>query len=482
MTDDLSITSGSVRDDASRRRALLIVRLLVGVFLVYLLLDLVRPRRQPDEPVLAVLRQLKLSDSLGQTLSIPPRLLAAVAVGIVTGLILQALAANARFAGGRRVVVLTWATMAAMLGPFALVSLVMLIVFGSSLPVVVACAASSAFVLWLLHHCQGFARLPVRMLLAAFGWGALIVFGLSRVYNAMALGVIDGYLGTPSELDMLVVHMGVVVGVVTVAGVLLSLIVFRHRVTDAVSGLVLGAAIGLGYNFTESVPLIQVYGLLSWVTGATGGFQYWIRQSIGLLGGHVTFCALLGAAVGLAVQTRGRGRRVLIVGAGLLAAAGGSAAHEILPAWFSQLARQSLPTGGPLDTLVVSPALWLVVQVPFFVLVLALLWTGVRARAAAAREAVAAEATVGGAITTREVPFLVDPALRLWAVVSTWRGYGRDAALALRRVQTAQLDLAAWHWQHRRSGRDEGASEGERLRAKVIRLKTRTATGPAVTP
>ncbi|MFD0888498.1 PrsW family glutamic-type intramembrane protease, partial [Streptosporangium algeriense] len=332
MTDDPSITSGSIRDDhVSRGQAVLIVRLLVGAFLVYLLLDLVRPRRQPDEPTLAVLRQLKLSDSLGQTLAIPPRLLIAVAVGIVTGLVLQALATNARFAEGRRAVALTWATMAAMLGPFALVSLVMLAVFGSDPLVVVGCAASSGFVLWLLHHCQGFARLPARMPLAAFGWGALIVFGLSRVYNAMALGVIDGYLGTGTrslpggvvvlrgvglqQTDMLMVHMGVVVGVVTAAGVLLLLIVFRHRVTDAVSGLVLGAAIGLGYNFTESLPVIRLYGLLSWATGATGGFQYWIRQSIGLLGGHVTLCALLGAAVGLAVQTRGRGRRVLIVGA-----------------------------------------------------------------------------------------------------------------------------------------------------------------------
>jgi alkyl hydroperoxide reductase subunit AhpC len=95
----------------------------------------------------------------------------------------------------------------------------------------------------------------------------------------------------------------------------------------------------------------------------------------------------------------------------------------------------------------------------------------------------AADAGAGAAITEREVPFLVDPALRLWAVVSTWRRYGRDAALALRRLQAAQLDLAAWRWQqHAGLGADPAWEEGEKLRAKVILLKTRADAAPRVTP
>lgn len=213
----------------------------------------------------------------------------------------------------------------------------------------------------------------------------------------------------------------------------------------------------------------------------TGGFEYWIRQSIGLVGGPVTFGALLGAGLGLAAQARRRGQRVLIAGAGLLAAAGGAVGTELLSPWLFKLAAPHIEVGGPADTLLVSPFLWLLVQLPFIVLALMLLRNGACARAAAARAAV--PEAVGEAITEREVPFLVDPALRLWAVASTWRRHGGHAALALSRLQSAQLDLAAWRWwQGARSDPNQAQKEGEKLHARVILLKSPSGAVPETTP
>lgn len=476
-------------------RALLIARLLIGLYLVELLLNLFRPRVLRHEPSLTIFTRLPgASGSLSRLLSLSPAVFWTVLAGIVVGVALQVLAVRWN-PDGRRATVLLRVTLVALLGPFALIPLGVIATYPATALVSVP---STALVLLLLHNGQRFARLPLSMLLAAFGWGALIVFGLSRAYSGLALGTINGYLGKVSSTDasallkaqyrvmnLLVLHLAVVTELTMAAGVLLMLVLFRRCVTDVVTGLVLGAAIGLGLNFSESVLFIRLYGSLSAFNGATGGFEYWIRQSIGLLGGQVAIGAVLGAALGLAAQVRQRRQRTLIAGAGLLAAIGGATAMEILSAWFSHLAESHIDVGGTLDTLVISPFLWLLVQSPFIALYVLLLRAGCRVRAAAARTSVPAEAAAGHAITDREVPFLVDPALRLWAVVSTWRRYGRGAALALNRVQAAQLDLAGWRWRRQCAGSPgvpvAEEKEGEELRAKVIRLKSRAGAGPVVT-
>jgi len=69
-------------------------------------------------------------------------------------------------------------------------------------------------------------------------------------------------------------------------------------------------------------------------------------------------------------------------------------------------------------------------------------------------------------------------------VAGTWRRHGRSAALALHRLQCAQLGLAGWRRQQQLtdSGEDLAAhEEGDVLRAKVIRLKRAAAARPTVT-
>jgi len=485
------------RDDDDRAEfwAVMIARVVIGLYLLELLVNLTRPRLAPNEPALTILaRPPEVPGSVGRLLSLPRLVFWALLAGIVAAVVLQAVA-GIRARRGAQTMVLTWATLAVLLGAFTLIPVTVL---GSYPLATLACVPSSAFVLWLLHRVQWFARMPVPVLLAGFGWGALVAWGLARACSGLAFGAVYAHLATDATggtdlaallraqyrvLDFLVLHLSLVGVLAEAAGVVLLLILLRRRVVDVVSGLVLGAAVGLGYNFTESVVFVKLFGSLSAINGATPGFEYWIRQSVTLLGGQVAFGAVLGAALGVAAGLRQRRQRALVGGAGVLAALGGWVGTEMLAAWLWHLARPHVRVGGAFDTLVVSPGLVLLVQAPFIVLYLLLLRSGLQARAAAVRDAVSAEVAGGGAITPPERAFLVDRQLRLWALASVWRQYGRGAALALRRVQAAQLELAGWRWQRERyaaAADPEADRRIEELRTRVYQLKARL--GRVVSP
>ncbi|WP_037848268.1 PrsW family glutamic-type intramembrane protease [Streptomyces sp. NRRL F-2747] len=484
----------ALRDDrAATARALLIARCAIALYLVELVGNLTRPRLLPDEPALSIFYKLPsdlarmpgLPGSLDRLLSMPRAVFWSVLAGIVAGVLIQVYVAVTR-QPDRRAAVLTWVTLGLLLLPFGLIPLMVLVEY---FPVTLACLPSTAFVLLLLRAGVRFARVPLAALLAAFGWGALIVFGLGRAYTGLAFATISGHLGggpivTPGgdiggdpvadlgqftrnqfrTIDLVIVHLGVVNALVIAAGVLL-LLLFRYRVTDAVTGLTLGAAVGLGYSFVESILFIKIYGSLGSFFGTTGGFEYWIRQSIGLLGGQVAFGALLGAGLALAARAR---RRTAVAAAALVASAGGATAAETLSGWLSSRLGGRVETGSTLDTLAVSPLLWLLPQLPFIALVVVLLVLGLRGRGPVLRAATAAEAATGlQAVTRAEEPVLVSPALRFWTVVRTGRRYGRRAALRLHRLQTAQLELIS-----RRVQEDPDLEpQGDELRARVLRLK-----------
>ncbi|MEU6484075.1 PrsW family glutamic-type intramembrane protease [Streptomyces sp. NPDC046887] len=480
-----------MRDEPlARARALLIARLAIALYIVELLLNLVRPHLLPDEPALSIFYEMPGdSGTLGRLLSTPRLVFWIVLAGIVAGAAVQIYAALTRGKaaddGGRRAALLTWITLGCLLLPFGLISLTVLFVF---FPITMLCLPSTALVMLLLRVTVRFGRLSWTALLLAFGWGALIVFGLGRAYTSLAFGTLYGYLGPKAgtglggftaslsrTMNLLVVHLSVVNALVIAAGVALLLMLLRHRVTDAVTGLVLGGAVGLGYNFVESILFIKIYGTLGAFFGPTGGFEYWIRQSIGVLGGQVTFGALIGAGLGAAVGARRRGK---VIAGGLLAGIGGAAGAEILSGWLAGRVSGHVEVGSTLDTLVISPFFWLLPQLPFLALAVALLVTGLRSRASLLRDALAAETTAAGPITAAEAPVLAAPGLRFWALVSTWRSHGRGTALALHRLQSAQLDLAGW-----RAGRSpetdtetETEAEGDTLRARVMRGKGESRT------
>jgi RsiW-degrading membrane proteinase PrsW (M82 family) len=465
---------------AAQRWALLAGRVAVGIYLLELLLNLTRPHLQDGEPSITILQRLPAgSGSFGRLFTLPPLVFWLVLVGIVAGLVLQVVAARYP-AEGPQARALTWATLAALLGPFALIPLTVILTFPL---IALACVPSTAFVLLLLHHVQQYARVPFRALLAAFGWGALIASGLTRACNGLFFGALNGYLGRGDEGDLtsylqsqyraitwLVLHMSVLTVVVQAAGIALLLVLLRHRVVDVVTGIVVGAAVGLGVTFSESIVYIKIFGLLGPFNGASPGFEYWIRQSVTLLTGPVAFGAVLGAALGIAATLRDERQRRRVAAFGLLAAIGANVANESLTGWLSHALREPADRGGALDTLVVSPLFLLLVQAPFVVVVVLLLRDGLRRRAVAARTAAEAEvATRRGAVTSMDEEVLTNPALRLWLTVVVWRGLDRDRALRLRRLHAAQRELVGLHW----PGRDPAPdTELDRLRAEVMPLRS----------
>lgn len=488
-----SLSSLALRIDRQvRARALLIARLAIALYIVELALNLARPHVLPDEPTLSIFYKMPaelskmpgFSGAYSQLLSMPEAVFWTVLAGIGAAVLLQVLGAVLR-PNERRSGLLTWLTLGCLFLPFGLISAMVVVGF---FPTALACLPSTAFVLLLLYGGVRFGRVPGAALLTAFGWGALIVFGFGRACSGLAFGTINGYLGKTSGTDinamlkntneminLVVVHLGILDALAIGAGVALLLLLFRYRVTDTVTGLTLGAAVGLGYSFVESILFIQIYGSLGSALGSSGGFEYWIRQSIGLLGGQVAFGALLGAGFVLAAKSR---RRVLVSGLSLLAAGGGSVGAETLSGWISARLASHVTSGGALDTLVVSPFLWLLPQLPFIGLAVALLVVGLRERAPLLRDALDAEAAAGVAITPVELAVLASPAQRFGALASTWRWYGRASALTLHRLQSAQLDLASWHVQKDPDGDPAVTSQGDELRARVLRLKN---VVPAVT-
>jgi hypothetical protein len=470
----------------AHERALLVARLAIGLYLLELLLNLTRPRLQEHEPALTIFQTLPGDSALSQFLELPEIVFWTVLVGIAVGLILQVIAV--RLPSEQRSQQLNWVILAALLGPFGLIPLRILALFPL---IALACVPSTAFALWLVHRGQQFGRLPIGVLLAAFGWGALIVSGYIRACSSLAIGTVTAYFGSTSDiqqmlhrqlqvLEVMVFHVSLVSTLMQAAGIALALLLFRHRITDLVSGMAIGAAIGVGLNFSESIIFIHLFGALSSFTGATGGFEYWIRQSVTLLGGPLAFGALLGAGFGLAAQVPDRGRRATLVGAGLLAAIGAGAANEIVTGWLSHAFADLADRGSALDTLLISPLTVLLVQAPFIVLAALLLRSGLRQRAGIARELLAAEARTGrGAITPAETLVLGDPALRFWTTAKTYRWMGLPAARALRRLHAAQFELIGRQWPPPAGEPGEPRPEEvEVLRERVLRLKSAPSDRP----
>ncbi|MFI5915108.1 PrsW family intramembrane metalloprotease [Dactylosporangium sp. NPDC051541] len=347
---------------------------------------------------------------------------------------------------------------------------------GSHPLLLAACVPTTAFGLWTMFAVQRHRRLPGRLYLAVFGWGALVAAGLSGALNELfvhyAAAYLDLFTDNPLQAAVAVrplrgMHAGIVEELAKGAGVAVACLLARRRIDGVVSGAVLGAAAGLGFNFTETV----VY-----MSGADGGAgaQYWARQILGLLAAHTTFSAVLGAAIGAASQQGDqRVRRTAIV-CGVLAAAG---AHALYNTWTIVQGRLLPDVSDAVQLLVVLPASMLVLQGPLIVLQSLLLRHGLRTQAAGlAAELRAETADPAAAITPPEVPILLDPRRRRALHVAAFRRGGLPALRNLRRLHAAELDLAAGRW-HRSRGEPPG-DEPEDLavrRGRVRELKRRHA-------
>lgn len=349
--------------------------------------------------------------------------------------------------------------------------------FGLAAPTDVAvCTLTTAFSLWAVHGMQRHRRMPFRMLAAGFGWGALVAIGYGVAVGYMFLiqgAGIFPYLETipvmssapPALFEELAKGAGVV-----------AVYLFARRWFDNVaSGVVLGAAVGLGFNFNET---------LLYMTTSDPAFHFWARQSLGVMVAHTAFTALIGAGIGIAHQARSPRAKRIAISAGFTAAICAHFANNYLGTrmrWWSDLSDNPW-----VSVLLLTPGKLLMLQGPFVIAYIVLLRRGLRAQLDALRVEVPDEVATGyGAITPDEADALLVPARRFRLHV---RALFRDGLRAYRqrtRLHAAQLDLAMLRWHQRRGDPPLGRVPLDAARIRVLRLKTATPdrdTATQITP
>src|SRR5207253_8885737 len=110
-------------------------------------------------------------------------------------------------------------------------------------------------------------------------------------------------------------------------------LIMRNEFDDVVDGIVYGAAVGLGFNFLESISyMTNQYSIFApeGIGGVAAGIQWYGRQVLGLFFGHATYTAYIGAGVGIARQLPQMRQKVFAIVAGFIIAIAG---HFSCDAW-----------------------------------------------------------------------------------------------------------------------------------------------------
>jgi RsiW-degrading membrane proteinase PrsW (M82 family) len=324
--------------------------------------------------------------------------------------------------------------------------------------------------------------MPIWLVAAVTGWGAFVATGFGASMNIWVQEYGTAYFQGAGNL-LQVLHQvntatflsaGVFEELGKGTAIALVYLLLRRYLDGVVSGIVLGAAVGLGFNLTESIEYMTAFH------GASAEFQYWVRQSVGIMGAHTAFSAMIGAGFGVARQLDQARLRRIAIGCGLLGACGGHFANDVILRWFAEVGHSWFTPNPTMDVLVVQPLVLAVLQGPFVVMYLLLLRRGLRSQAGGlAAELRAEESTRLGAVTDPEIPILLNPAKRFWLRATTLRRYGLPAYRALGRLQAAQYDLATQRWHRSRHETDDSAVPEEALRQRIRHL--RTELGTAVT-
>jgi RsiW-degrading membrane proteinase PrsW (M82 family) len=309
---------------------------------------------------------------------------------------------------------------------------------------------------------------PWRLVLVAFAWGAIVATSMviwgESLWGAIAQRVLVPGPGLDASIAF---SAGLLEELAKGVAVLLLFLVMRNEFDDVVDGIVYGAAVGLGFNFMESIAyMTNLYAIYSpeGVGAYAAGFQWYARQVLGLFFGHATYTALIGAGIGIARQLPGRRQKVIAIASGFLIAI---AAHFSWDAWLAFFPIESSDLG-----LVEIHLRTLIMTGPFTAAVLALLLSGIQFEARALEEQFRKEAAEGaGAILPDEVAILASPWRRLTQRLGALRKGGLTAYLAVARLQTAQLDLAMERWHRARQEIDTPLEAEGELRQHVIELR-----------
>jgi RsiW-degrading membrane proteinase PrsW (M82 family) len=339
---------------------------------------------------------------------------------------------------------------------------------GVALLCTAACMPTTAFGLYVVRRVDRNEKEPWRLVLVAAAWGAivatsLVIWGESIWEASAARSLVPG----PGLDASLAFMAGVLEELAKGSAVVLLFLVMRNDFDDVVDGIVYGAAVGLGFNFMESITyMTNFYAIFSpeGFGGFAAGFQWYARQGLGLFFGHTTYTAFIGAGIGIARQLPSRKQKGFAIVSGFLIAI---AAHFSWDAWTTFFPIQSNLFG-----LVEIHLRTLIMTGPFTAALIALLIFGIRDEGLALREQFRKEAGSGsGAILPEEVPILASPWQRLGQRLRAFRRAGLGAYLRIARLQSAQLDLAMELWHRERREIDTPLEAEETLRERAVALR-----------
>ncbi len=331
---------------------------------------------------------------------------------------------------------------------------------------------------WVIHRVQRYRRIPLKYGIAAVGWGVTFAFTtghhfLAFIHIGLARVAVDDPIPDGADprwhATRLLAHPTVVLAapiweeLAKGAGVLVILCLIRHRFDGAVSGFVIGAMVGIGFNFIETAR----YAMTSFDAAI---YQVWVRQWVsGIAFGHVLFTGLTGAALGLAVTKSGRAAKAALVAAGFVIAVLG---HFV---WNYAAFNRALPWQGgsaTAETVINFPLNYLTLSGPFLLLLVVVVWIGLCKEGQALRSTLRIEASTGAdAISPVEAMVLARPGLRLVQRILAVRSLGPMAYIRLGRLHAAQLDLAMERWRLAHD-RDRVPPESEAaLRQRIAYLR-----------
>ncbi len=325
-----------------------------------------------------------------------------------------------------------------------------------------ACLPTTAFGLWVVRHLARSQKEPWRIVLVAAAWGAVVATSLVIWAETVSEYWTFRLLVPGPGLDASTAFSaGLFEELAKGLAVLLLFLVMRDRFNGVVDGIVYGAAVGLGFNFMETIGyMTYLYSLFG---PSAAEFQWYHRQVLDLFFGHAAYTALIGAGIGIASQLPDRGQQVLAITCGWLGAIAG---HFAWDAWLT-----FFPLGAGLQTLVQVHLRVLLMNGPVVVGVVLLLVMGMRLESRALERQLRLEAETGlGAVLAWEVPILRRPlprfAYRLQALARGPVAYARAG-----RLQRAQLQLALERWDRERQEIDSPREAEAELRAQAIALR-----------
>jgi RsiW-degrading membrane proteinase PrsW (M82 family) len=335
-----------------------------------------------------------------------------------------------------------------------------------------ACLPTTAFGLWVVRRIDRNEKEPWRLVLVAAAWGAVVATSLVIWAESLWQLIAIRTLVPGPGLDVSTAFSaGILEELAKGSAVVLLFLVMRNEFDDVVDGIVYGAAVGLGFNFMESVSyMTNLYAIFQpeGVGNYAAGFQWYARQVLGLFFGHATYTAFVGAGIGIARQLPDVRRKSIAIAAGFLVAI---AAHFSWDAWLTLFPIEKTAIG-----ILEIHLRTLVMTGPFTAAVIALLLLGLHIESQALGDQFRKEAARGsGAIMPEEVSILMSPWQRFRQRMRALGRGGLRAYFLLARLQTAQIDLAMERWHRERKEVDTPLEAEEELRQKVVALRRRLA-------